>query len=75
MRKYLFAIAIGVFLAAPAVAGELEEKKLQLQNIQLEFQLLQTRQQVLQFQAKELQAVISQLEEKVKTDKKAEEKQ
>jgi len=69
MKKIIGLIIGMALITIPAWAGELEEAKLKMRNIELEFQLLQTRSQVLQFEAQELQVKIKALEAQKKDEK------
>ena len=75
MKKViLFLAAIMIFsVSSVAFAGELEEAKLQMQNIQLEFSYITERQKVLQFEGKALSEKIQAMEadkKKTKTEAK-----
>jgi len=62
VKKLFVSFCIILGLVGITYAGELEEAKLKMQNIQLEFSFMQQRQQVLQYEAKDLQQKIKKLE-------------
>jgi hypothetical protein len=65
-KKIAITTGMILFLAAPCFAGELEETRLKMKNIQLEFQWLSERQKVLQYEAKALSTALQVLEAKAK---------
>ena len=67
MKKKILMATIGLTLISSlALAGDLEEAKLKLDNIKLELQLLNNRAQVLRYQGRDVRAMISTLKVKAK---------